>query len=79
MDAQLAQAVESLGSGSAQQILGVIVGLLIAAMTWFVRLHLKERAIWETKFERLHEQTLGVALKVQRTIIKLGEIQEEDD
>ena len=73
----LAQATEALASGTEQQILAVVVGLLVAALTWVVRLHLKERAQWETKFERLHEQTLGIALKVQSTIIKLGETQEE--
>ena len=73
----LAQATEALGTGTGQQILAVVVGLLVAALTWVVRLHLKERALWESKFEKLHEQTLGVALKVQSTIIKLGETQED--
>ena len=77
MDIQLAQATEALASGTEQQILAVVVGLLVAALTWVVRLHLKERAAWEQKFEKLHEQTLGVALKVQATIIKLGETQED--
>tara|TARA_R110000824_G_scaffold382796_5_gene576057 strand:+ start:371 stop:607 length:237 start_codon:yes stop_codon:yes gene_type:complete len=78
MDIHLAQTVETLGSGTGQQILSVIVGLLIAALTWLIRLHLKERDMWEKKFEALHEKTLGIALKVQATIIKLGEMPEED-
>ena len=76
---QLAQAIDSLGAGSAQQILAAIVGLLIAALTWLIRLHLKEREVWERKLEALHDKTLGIALKVQRTIIKLGEMPEETD
>lgn len=75
----LAQATEALSSGSAQQILAVVVGLLIAALTWIVRLHLQEQALWQAKFDKLHETTLGIALKVQRTIIRLGEIPEEDE
>lgn len=78
MDMHLAQATEALGNGTEQQILAIVVGLLVAALTWVVRLHLKERAMWEAKFEKLHEQTLGVALKVQKTIIKLGDMPEED-
>lgn len=77
MDILLAQATEALSSGTEQQILAAVVGLLVAALTWVVRLHIKERAVWEQKFERLHEQTLGIALKVQATILKLGETQEE--
>tara|TARA_Y100000310_G_scaffold189515_1_gene189496 strand:+ start:588 stop:818 length:231 start_codon:yes stop_codon:yes gene_type:complete len=69
---------EALASGSAQQILAVLVGLLITALVWIVRLHLQERATWERKLESLHDKTLDVALKVQKTIIKLGEIPEED-
>ena len=78
MDMQLAQSVEHLSSGNAQQILAVIVGLLLAALVWVIRLHLTERGAWEAKLEKLHEQTLGIALKVQRTILKLGEMPEED-
>jgi hypothetical protein len=78
MDIQLAQSVESLATGGGQQILAVIVGLLITALTWLIRLHLREREAWEARLESLHEKTLGIALKVQRTIIKLGEMPEEE-
>ena len=74
----LAQSVDHLGSGNAQQILAVIVGFLITALVWVIRLHLKEREAWENKLEVLHEKTLGIALRVQRTIIRLGEMSEED-
>lgn len=74
----LAQTTEALASGSAQQILAVVVGLLLSALVWIVRLHLQERAGWEHKLEVLHEKTLAIALKVQQTIIKLGESPEED-
>ena len=73
----LAQTAD-LATGSAQQILAVLVGLLITALVWIVRLHLQERATWERKLESLHEKTLAIALKVQQTIIKLGESTEED-
>jgi len=54
-----------------------------------VRLHRTERKEWEereraevaattSKLEALHEKTLGIALKVQRTILKLGDLPEED-
>ena len=85
----LAQHIETLGSGSSQQILAVIVGGLIAALAWLVRLHLKERSEWEkrdretaaantAKLESLHEKTLGIALKVQKTILALGDSPEEE-
>tara|TARA_R110002110_G_scaffold280076_2_gene494844 strand:+ start:383 stop:616 length:234 start_codon:yes stop_codon:yes gene_type:complete len=74
----LAQATEALGSGTGQQILAVVVGLLLTALVWIVRLHMTERAAWESKFEGLHEKTLAIALKVQQTIIKLGESPEDD-
>ena len=69
--------VDALSSGTAQEILAVAVGLLIAALTWLIRLHLKERSAWERKLEELHDKTLGIALKVQETIIRLGESQED--
>ena len=59
-------------------ILAVAVGLLIAALTWIIRLHLQERSAWEGKLEGLHEKTLGIALKVQETIIRLGETHEDE-
>ena len=74
----LAQATDALATGSAQQILAVVVGLLLTALVWIMRLHLQERAGWETKLEGLHEKTLAIALKVQQTIIKLGEVPEEE-
>ena len=79
MDIVLAQATEALSSGTAQEILAAVVGILLVALTWLTRLHLKERAGWETRFEALHEKTLGIALKVQRTIIELGELPKEDE
>lgn len=80
---------EALASGTAQEILAVVVGLLIAALVWTVRTHLEERKEWEArerassaensaKLEALHEKTLGIALKVQRTILRLGDMPEED-
>ena len=68
----LAQATEALSRGGAQEILAAVVGLLIGALVWIVRLHLKERAAWERRLEELHEKTLGIALSVQQTIIRLG-------
>ena len=75
----LAQATEALSSGNAQEILAAVVGLLLIALTWLARLHLKERSGWETRLEALNEKTLGIALKVQRTIIELGELPEENE
>jgi len=69
----LVSTVDALSSGGVQQILAAVIGLLIGALVWIVRLHLKERAAWERKLEDLHEKTLGIALKVQQTIITLGE------
>ena len=81
--------IEALKSGNAQEILAVVVGLLLLALVWLVRLHLTERKEWEereraevasttSKLEGLHEKTLAIALKVQRTILKLGDLPEED-
>jgi len=81
--------VDALKSGTAQEILAVVIGLLLVALVWLVRLHLTERKEWEereraevaattSKLEALHEKTLGIALKVQRTILKLGDLPEED-
>ena len=81
--------IDALKSGTAQEILAVVVGLLLVALVWLVRLHLSERKEWEArertevasttaKLEALHEKTLAIALKVQRTILKLGDLPEED-
>ena len=78
MAADITGSAEALATGSGQQILAAVVCMLLTALVYMVRLHLTERAGWERKLEALHEKTLAVALKVQKTIIKLGEMPEED-
>ena len=86
----LAQAVDPtvLSSGTAQEILAVVVAMLLASLAWVVRTYLADRTRLEKrnsellslhaqKLEELHGRTLEIALKTQKAILKLGEPNEE--
>ena len=79
---------QALASGTAQEVLAFVVAALLAALLFTVRLYLKDRAAWEKthrellklhagKLEDLHRTTLDIALKSQRAILALGDIQDE--
>lgn len=79
---------QALSSGTAQEVLAFVVAGLMASVAFTVRLYLKDRAQWESthrdlltthaaKLEDLHRTTLDIALKSQRAILALGELDDE--